>query len=229
MSEILIVDDERTIRDGLRAVLSGEGYSVRLARDGDDALKKLFERKPDLVLLDVMMPRKNGFLTCEAIRKADNLLPVIFLTAKDSEADQVRGIGLGADGYVSKGSGDAVILACIRRALSRAKSIGEAVGKAGGPLIRIGKVTVDTRSFAVCAGAKEIARLTKTEIDLLEILAEQRGTYFTAEELMERLRGQGFTCAESMLYTHVLNLRRKLGPAGEVLTNTRHAGYRLLK
>ena len=229
MSEILIVDDERTIRDGLRTILSGEGYSVRLARDGDEALKKIAERKPDLVLLDVMMPRLGGFPTCEAIRKTDNLLPVIFLTAKDSEADQVRGIGLGADDYIPKACGDAVMLACIRRALSRSKSITEAVGATSGGPIRIGKVTVDPKSYAVLAGKEEIARLTKTEMDLLEILDSSRGTYFKAEELIERLRGQGFTCAESMLYTHVTNLRHKLGPAGGMLASTRFAGYRLLK
>ena len=90
MPEILIVDDERAIREGLKMTLSGEGFAVRTARDGDDALKKIGEHKPDLVLLDVMMPRMNGFAACESIRKADKLLPVIFLTAKDSEADQVR-------------------------------------------------------------------------------------------------------------------------------------------
>lgn len=110
MSEILIVDDERLIREGLKMTLQGEGYEVRTARDGDEALNKIAERRPDLVLLDVMMPRMNGFRCCEEIRKTDPLLPVIFLTAKDSEADQVRGIGLGGDDYVSKATGDALLL-----------------------------------------------------------------------------------------------------------------------
>ena len=84
MAEILVVDDERVIREGLKGLLSGEGFAVRTARDGEDALRKISERAPDLVLLDVMMPKMNGFRTCEEIRKTDAALPVIFLTAKDS-------------------------------------------------------------------------------------------------------------------------------------------------
>ena len=229
MAEILIVDDERLIREGLKMVLAGEGFAVRTARDGDDALRKIAERKPDLVLLDVMMPRMNGFLACEAIRREDNLLPVLFLTAKDSEADQVRGIGLGADDYISKDCGDAVMLACIRRALSRAKSIAESVEKRSGAPIRIGRAVVDPKSYKVMMDGKEVARLTKTEADLLDIFDSQRGGYFTADQLIEGLRGQGFACSDSMLYAHISNLRRKLGPAGGMLCSVRNAGYCLLK
>ena len=99
------------LREGLKAMLFGEGHAVRTARDGEDALRKISERAPDLVLLDVMMPKMNGFKTCEEIRKADRAVPVIFLTAKDSEADQVRGLGLGADDYVSKDAGETLLLA----------------------------------------------------------------------------------------------------------------------
>ena len=229
MAEILIVDDERLIREGLKALLSGEGFAVRTARDGDDALGKIAERKPDLVLLDVMMPRMNGFLACEAIRREDNLLPVLFLTAKDSEADQVRGIGLGADDYISKDCGDAVLLACVRRALSRSKSIAESAEKRGGAPIRIGRAAVDPKSYKVMMDGKEVARLTKTEADLLAIFDSRRGGYFTPDQLIEDLRGQGFACSDSMLYAHISNLRRKLGPAGGMLCSVRNAGYCLLK
>ena len=90
MAEILIADDERLIREGMKALFVGEGFSVRTARDGEDALKKFAESRPDLVLLDVMMPKANGFRACEEIRRRDRLVPIVFLTAKDSEADQVR-------------------------------------------------------------------------------------------------------------------------------------------
>lgn len=119
MAEILIVDDERVVREGLRQTLLGEGYAVRTARDGEDALRKIGEARPDAVLLDVMMPKMNGFRCCEEIRKADALLPVVFLTAKDSEADQIRGLGLGGDSYVSKASSEALLLTCVRRVLER--------------------------------------------------------------------------------------------------------------
>ena len=92
MAEILIVDDEKALRDSLKIILLREGLEVRMARDGDEALEKIAEKRPDLVLLDVMMTRMNGYKCCEKIRETDKLLPVIFLTAKDGETDQVRGI-----------------------------------------------------------------------------------------------------------------------------------------
>ena len=88
MAEILIVDDERVLRDGIKAILSGEGHAVRTARDGDEALGKIAEKRPDLVLLDVMMPKMNGFRCCEKIRETDGLLPVVFLTAKDRSEER---------------------------------------------------------------------------------------------------------------------------------------------
>ena len=111
MAEILLADDERAVREGLKAMLVGEGFSVRTARDGADALAKFAEKRPDAVLLDVMMPKMNGFMACRQMRELDSLVPVVFLTAKDSEADQVRGMGLGADDFISKSAGDEVLLA----------------------------------------------------------------------------------------------------------------------
>ena len=227
MDEILIVDDERMIREGLKMTLQGEGFAVRTARDGDDALKKVAEKRPDLVLLDVMMPRMNGFRCCEEIRKTDPLLPVIFLTAKDTESDQVRGIGLGGDDYVSKEVGDALLLACIRRALERAKRMGESVVRGTESKLRLGMVTVDLKTFSVSEGGKEIARLTKTEADILRTLNEQRGELVVPDDIITELRGNGFACEDAMLYVHISNLRKKLGPASSMIVNKRGVGYGL--
>ena len=227
MAEILIVDDERAIREGLKMTLSSEGFAVRTARDGDDALKKIGEHKPDLVLLDVMMPRMNGFAACESIRKADKLLPVIFLTAKDSEADQVRGIGLGADDYISKDCGDAMMLARISRALARSSAIGESVRSASGAVIALGAVSVDMKTFAVTEKGKEIARLTKTEADILKLLDAHRGELVVQDDIITDLRGNGFACEDTMFYVHICNLRRKLGSAGAMVVNKRGVGYGL--
>ena len=229
MTEVLVVDDERSIREGLKASLSGEGFEVRTARDGDDALRKIAARRPDVVVLDVMMPRMNGFLACEAIRKTDNLLPIIFLTAKDSDVDRVRGILTGADDYVSKDCGEAVLLACINRALSRSRSIGEAAGEVAGGTIRIGKVVVDKDALSVSEDGREIARLTKTEADILAVMDMQRGKIMTPKELVSAIRGRGLVCGAPMLYTHIFNIRRKLGSAGDMLVSMRSAGYGLLK
>lgn len=229
MTDILIVDDERVVREGLKATLQGEGFGVRAARDGEEALGKIAERRPDLVLLDVMMPKMNGFRCCAEIRKTDELLPVIFLTAKDSDADQVRGIGLGADDFVSKAAPDVVLLARIGRALSRAREIGSHVARTSGSEIRLGKVTVCLKTNAVSEDGREIARLTRTEADLLKLLDAQRGELIVPDDIITELRGNGFACEDAMLYVHISNLRKKLGPASDLLVNRRGVGYGLVK
>ena len=229
MAEILIADDERVLREGLKAMLLGEGHAVRTARDGEDALRKISERAPDLVLLDVMMPKMNGFKTCEEIRKADRAVPVIFLTAKDSEADQVRGLGLGADDYVSKDAGETLLLARINRALARRASLSEIATKSGTRLIRLGRIRVDMKTLVVSGPNEEIARLTKTESDILRLLDSERGVFFSTEEIISELRGQGFSCTDSMLYSHMSNLRHKLGASGALISCNRNAGYCLAR
>ena len=225
MAEILVVDDERVLRDGIKAVLSGEGFAVRTARDGDEALRKIAEKRPDLVLLDVMMPKMNGFRCCEKIRATDRILPVIFLTAKDAEADQVRGIGLGADDFVSKSASDAVLLARINRALERASAFGETAKRVSGTTIVLGTVSVELKTFVVAEKGEEIARLTKTEADMLRFLAAHRGELVVADDIITELRGNGFACEDAMLYMHMCNLRKKLGSAGPMIVTKRGVGY----
>ena len=227
MAEILVVDDERALRDGIKAVLSGEGFEVRTARDGDEAFRKIAEKRPDLVLLDVMMPKMNGFRCCEKIRATDRVLPVVFLTAKDAEADQVRGLGLGADDFVSKSASDAVLLARINRALERASAFGETARRISGTTIALGGVSVDMKTFVVMEKGREIARLTKTEADILKLLGSHRGELVVQDDIITDLRGNGFACEDTMLYVHVCNLRRKLGSAGAMVVNKRGVGYGL--
>lgn len=119
MAEVPMVDDERMLREGLEMALHGEGFEVRTDRDGDEALKKIAKKRLNLILLDVMMLRMNGFRTCEEIRRCGSHSA----SAKDAEADQVRGIGLGADDYVSKDSVDMVMLARLLRACRSLKTL----------------------------------------------------------------------------------------------------------
>ena len=226
---ILLVDDERALRDGIKAALEGEGYAVTTARDGEEALKKIAAQRPDLVLLDVMMPKMNGFRCCEEIRKADAVLPVVFLTAKDSEADQVRGIGLGADDYVSKDAADAVLFARIARALARVKSLTAEIRERDGDVLRLGKVTVDAGGGVVVEEGREIARLTRTELDLLKVFCARRGETLVTDDLITELRGNGYACEDSMLFSHVYHLRGKLGSAAALLVHRRGLGYCLVK
>ena len=229
MAEILVVDDERIVRDGLKARLQGEGFAVRTARDGADALAKIAERRPDLVLLDVMMPRMNGFRVCEEVRRTDAALPIVFLTASASDGDQVRAIGLGGDDYVSKSAPDAILLARIGRALERVAAIAACGSQQRGSVVRLGKVTVDMRTLSVSEGGRETARLTKTEADILALLDAANGKPLSIDAIIAKLRGDGFSCEDAMVYVHVGNLRRKLGSAASMVVNHRSEGYVLVR
>ena len=223
-TEILLVDDERAFREGMRSLLESEGFAVRTARNGGEAVRKFAERRPDLVILDVMMPKVNGFLACEEIRKTDRRVPVVFLTAKDAEADQVRALGLGADDYVSKDAPEALLLARIRRAVARSRELAACPSADADGRIRLGQTSVDMTTLDVFVGEKTVGRLTKTEADILRILSAARGRRMSNDELISALRGKGFACEDTMLYVHVSNLRRKLGPGAALLSNSRSAG-----
>ena len=225
MAEILLADDERMMRDGLKALLAGEGFAVRTARDGADALVRFSEKRPDAVLLDVMMPKKNGFAVCEELRRLDPLVPVIFLTAKDAEVDQVRGIALGADDFVSKSAGEDVLLARLRRALERAE--GMKARNLAGRILRLGSVEVDLERRTVRDG-DSAETLTASEADLLRCLASDPGRPFSADEILSSLRGEGYVGDPATVRMHIMNLRRKLGRAGSMIANLQNAGYYLV-
>ncbi len=224
-AEILLVDDERAFREGLRALLESEGFAVRTARDGDDALRKIAERRPDLVILDVMMPKTNGFRACEEIRRSDRRIPVVFLTAKDAAADQVRALGLGADDYVTKDAPESLLLARVRRAIERSRELAEGPPACVDDVVRLGRVVVNLSTLDVTVAGRAVDRLTKTESDVLRVLCASRGRRVATDEMIVALRGRGFACEDSMLYVHVSNLRRKLGPAASMISSVRGAGY----
>lgn len=209
----------------MKALLEGEGFAVRTARDGQDALDKFTERPPDLVLLDVMMPKMNGFLVCEEIRRRDATVPIIFLTAKDTDADQIRGIELGGDDYVSKDTNDAVLLSRVRRALRRKDNI---IGQTATAKIVIGSVVVDVDRRQIVDGTR-VEELTRSEVGLIRCLASQRGEIFSVEKIFAFLRGKGYVGDESAVRAHVKNLRKKLGRAGDSIVTVKTFGYYLVK
>ena len=197
---MLVVDDELAIRRGLTATLENAGYSVRTARDGIVAFGAIRSKRPDLILLDVMMPLMDGFKVCEEIRKRDRDLPIVFLTAKDADEDQVRGLEVGADDFVSKSSDSSVLLVRIRKALERAERL-------------LGNAAPDN--------------LTKTEADIFRLLASERGRYFTAMEIFAAIRGEGYAGDEGNMRSHVSRLRGKL-PQGVTIDVMRGRGYALV-
>ena len=226
MAEILIVDDERAVRNAMRGILEAEGFDVALAKNGDEALEKFSARRPDLVLLDVMMPGKSGIQVCEEMRRADPLVPVIFLSAVPTDTTKVRAFGAGADGYLEKSENPDVLVARIRSALRREEAV---ASDAASSRVRLGSVTVDVSLMRVTDGEGRCEGLTRTEAALFAALNMRRGEYVNNDELFSAIHGAGFAGDPSKIRNHVVTLRRKLGRARDMIVNNPNAGYRLLK
>jgi DNA-binding response OmpR family regulator len=223
MNEILIVDDERVIREGYAAMLEAEGYEVSCARDGVQALEKFAAHRPDLVILDVMMPKLNGFKTCEEIRKLDKTVPIVFLTCKSEETDQMRALSLGCDHFLAKDASDNLILSHVRRALERSRDCDNVEH-----ILEIGAVKVNLTTSTIKTPSEEI-RLSKSESDVLRVLASKRGEYIGKNEMINALRGKDFACSDSFVYTLIARVRKKLGDEGAAIETDRFLGYKLKK
>ncbi len=197
---ILLVDDERVVREALAKSLASGGYCVQSARDGKTALKSFSERRPDLVLLDVMMPGMDGYAVCEAMRALDRETPIVFLSALDAEDNQIRGLEVGADDYVAKSASESLLLARIKKALARA----DRFSKSDAP-----------------------ASLTKVQADIYRVLDSDRGRFFSFGEIFSAICGEGYTLSEGVLRVHIYHLRKRL-PAGETIETKRKYGYALV-
>jgi DNA-binding response OmpR family regulator len=223
--EILIVEDERLMRDALAGLFGDAGFAVRLAKDAAAGIASFRDRPSDVVLLDVMMPGMDGFGACRAFRALDPLVPIVFHTALDAAEDKLRALEWGADDYVLKTDPPAELLARVRRALLRLEAFG--LAKRRRESLTLGSVTVDLSLGTVDDGRSAPVSLTRTETDLLRLLASRRGQMFSCGAILDALRGEGFVCDDNTVYVHVHNVRRKLGPAASWLESDRRAGYRL--
>lgn len=221
-AEILIAEDESAIREGLCALLESEGYSVRAAVDGEEALHLFREHRPDLVLLDVMMPKKNGYAVCSGIRSSDQVVPILFLTAKDGDSDELRGLTLGADDYISKTSSQPVLLARIAAVLNRARRTGDS---STGDFDFAG-CHVDVARFRLESPAGERVELTLREIEVLRYLGSHPDEILSRDFLLTRFWGVNFDGNESTLSTAIRRLREKLGDVGRQIESVYGYGYR---
>jgi DNA-binding response OmpR family regulator len=224
MKRILIVEDEPVIALGLRDSLEAEGYSVEVAAEGVEAETRAREGGFDLVLLDVMLPGRDGFSICRNLRASGCSTPVILLTAKGQEADRIKGLDLGADDYVTKPFSRGELLARVRSALRRS-----AIAAEGPPTsYAFGDVTIDfTRHQATRAG--QPLDLTPIEFKMLKAFIENRGRVLSHDEIIERVWGRDTFLSDRVLYTHVNNLRAKIEatPAHpRYLAGVRGIGYR---
>jgi DNA-binding response OmpR family regulator len=202
---ILVVDDKAGVRTLVREYLEQEGYSVVTAENGRSALYAARHSKPDLILLDLMMPEMGGYDFIRAYRKECET-PIIVLTAKLDESDKVLGLELGADDYVTKPFGMRELAARIRAVLRRTAQQGPLVD-----VLRAADITLDTGSRAVTVGGK-VVHLTPTEFDLLATLMSAPGHVYSRSALLERLQGIAFEGVERTIDVHVRNLRRKIEP-----------------
>lgn len=225
MAEILVADDERVVREGLKEILVSEGYAVTLARDGEDALAKFRASRPDLVLLDVMMPKRNGYAVCEEIRRDDKDTPVIFLTGIDSETNEIKGMTVGGDDYILKTAPREIMLARVRRSLERRQATQSAEPAT---TLQIGRTSVDFTARCVRFEDGTCERLTGSELDILRALASDRSRYFSLHDICAMIHGENHVTEPGTLRSQISRLKLKLGSSGELIHSERFIGYRLL-
>jgi two-component system response regulator VanR len=225
LPKLLIVEDERVIRENLKLLFEGESYEVVVASNGEKGIEQFIKERPDLVLMDIMMPKMNGYAATKKIREISARTPVVFLTAKDSDADEIHALSLGAHDFVSKSSECGVLLMRVKRALERTI---ETSGSASEDIV-IGNVRIDATTYLTSPSKVSSERLTKTEFELLKVLNQHSGEYIAIETLIEILRGKGYVCEDAMVYAHIYNLRRKLPKISKLITSSRGRGYCLEK
>ena len=189
---VLIVEDEKNIVDILRFNLQREGYQTREAYDGEDGLNKARAEKPDLILLDVMLPRMNGFEVCRALREAGDNVPVIILTAREEETDKVLGLEIGADDYITKPFSMRELIARVGANIRRTSMAAPAAATAAASAMAVsGSLSINTESRQVFREGKAID-LTQREYELLTFLASHPNKVYSRVDLMEQVWNYGY-------------------------------------
>jgi len=223
-SRVLIVEDERDIRDLVLFHLQREGYQVSSASSGEEALRQVRHTPPDLVVLDLMLPAMGGLEVCRTLRQEPSTaaLPIVMLTAKGDEVDRVLGLELGADDYIVKPFSPKELLARVRAVLRRAKPA------PGAATIAIGALAIDPGTRTVTVQGAPLT-LTHKEFELLSALADAQGRVLSREFLLDRV--WGYSRADEIesrtVDVHVRRLRVKLGPEGRRILTVKSVGYRL--
>ena len=218
---ILVIEDEKPIQSILKAFLVDAGYTVLLAGDGVEGLEKFHQHRPDLVLLDILLPGIDGFAVCKTLRQ-ESRVPIIMLTALDDDASQIKGFDAMADDYITKPFSMPLVLRRIEAVLRRSEQ-----GMQSEPaVIHYKDITMDTDSFTVHIG-QELVPLTTREFEILKFLLENQGRVFTRDHLLNSIWGYDFFGDEKIVNTHIKNIRKKLG--AEYIETIRGVGYKIAK
>ncbi len=216
--KVLIADDEPDILEILKYNLSNKGYEVITAKDGDEALEKARRFNPDLVVLDVMMPKKTGVEVCQLLRAqaAFKETLIIFLTAVNDDGTQIKGLETGADDYISKPISPGVFL-------SRVNALFRRLNKTETKILKIENLTIDTERFVVQVDGKDIV-LAKKEFELLYLLATKPGRVFLRNEILNQVWGHDVIVGNRTIDVHIRKIRQKLGV--DCITTVKGVGYK---
>jgi two-component system response regulator MprA len=225
---ILVVDDDRAVRDSLRRSLQFNGYTVQLAGDGLQAMEVLATQRPDAMVLDVMMPRVDGLEVCRRLRGTGDDLPILVLTARDAVSDRVAGLDAGADDYLPKPFALEELLARLRALLRRSPPEGAGAAGTGGAELEFADLVLDQGTREVARGARRIS-LTRTEFSLLELFMRHPRQVLTRGRILEDVWGYDFPTSGNALEVYVGYLRRKTEAGGEprLIHTMRGVGYAL--
>ena len=228
--KILVVDDEQSIVTLLKYNLETAGYIVEVAYDGEEALKKVETEQPELIVLDVMLPKKDGIEVCKTIRSDKNLVPILMLTAKDDEFDRVLGLELGADDYMTKPFSPKEVVARVKAILRRSQFVNEIEKEdVDDEDIIIGSIRIRPEFFEVYK-EDELLELTPKEFELLLYLIERQGRVITREHMLNSVWNYEFAGDSRIVDVHISHLRDKLeeNPKQPKLIKTvRGLGYKL--
>lgn len=219
----LVIDDERSLAAGLRLGLEVEGFTVDVVYNGDDGLEHARRQGYDVIVLDIMLPGLDGYAVCKRLRAEHIWTPILMLTARDGERDELVGLGAGADDYLTKPFSYAVLIARIKALLRRGTPQSARV-------LTLGDLRVDPAAGRVWRGDTEV-RLTARELAVLEFLLRRRGQLVTKQQILDQIWGPGFEGDANIVEVYIRHLRNKLDrPFGrENIETHRGAGYRLLE
>ena len=210
MQKILIVDDEKEIRDLIEIYLKSEGYETLKAADGEEALNILNREDPDLIILDIMMPKMNGIDACLKIRE-ERQMPIIMLSAKSEDVDKILGLNMGADDYLTKPFNPLELVARVKSQLRRFYKLNPRVIKKedDGKTINIEDMVINLDTHEIFIGDKEI-KLTPTEFDILVLLAKNKGKVFSIANIYESVWNQEFLESDNTVMVHIRKIREKI-------------------
>jgi two-component system phosphate regulon response regulator PhoB len=223
LQKILVVDDEEDILELVKFNLLKEGFSVITALTGEEAIKAVLREHPDLIILDLMLPGLNGYEVCRLLKNNPDTaaIPIVMLTAKDAEGDELRGWEMGADDYITKPFSNKILLARVKNILKK-KSL--PAPKEKGFEFEELVILPDSREVIVKG---EKVDLTETEFRILMLFAEQPGIVFTRAQIVDSVRGEDYPVTDRSVDVHIVSLRKKLAQCSKMIRTMRGVGYKL--